>query len=277
MLHLNTVAGSIITGLEVKTSIQFLRSCLFVSYDKIMKTIVVFSGAGLSAESGVPTFRDSNGLWENHRVEDVASQDGWRSNPQLVLDFYEQRFHGIRKCEPNAAHLAIAKLQEKYNVVNITQNIDDLLERAGCQNVQHIHGSAFSRKCEWHKNITVLDGDINFDCDYEADQDSPVKLGDKCPKCDGQLRPSVVWFGEAVDMKYEPMAELVKEVKYNDGIFICVGTSAQVYPAAYLISFFAQAPNKYIVDLKPQKVGDYTLLEGKAGEVLPGLVDTLLG
>jgi NAD-dependent deacetylase len=194
----------------------------------------------------------------------------------MVLDFYEQRFEGIRKCEPNAAHRAIAKLEEKYNVVNMTQNIDDLLERAGCSVVHHIHGSAFKRKCEWHKNITVLDGDTNFTCDYEADQDVPVKMGDKCPKCDGQLRPSVVWFGEAVDMQYDPMAELVKEVKYNDGVFICVGTSAQVYPAAYLISFFAQVPHKYIVDLAPRAVGDYKLVEGKAGDALPWLADTLL-
>lgn len=240
------------------------------------KTIVVFSGAGLSQESGIPTFRDSNGLWHSHRVEDVASQDGWISNPELVLNFYEQRFKGVKSCEPSAAHKALASLEEKFNVINITQNIDDLLERAGCTNITHLHGVINERKCEWHKNITVLDGDMNFTCDYLASHDAPVKLGEKCPKCDGQLRPNVVWFGEAVSMDYDYLSELAKEVKYNDGTFICVGTSAQVYPASYLISYFSQVKNKYIVDLKPQKVSDYTLLKGMAGEQLTLLAEALL-
>ena len=105
------------------------------------KNIVIFSGAGLSKESGIPTFRDSNGLWHNHNVSDVADHDGWFRNPKLVLDFYKERFENIKKCEPNDAHKAIASLQDKFNVINITQNIDDLLERAGCENVWHLHGS----------------------------------------------------------------------------------------------------------------------------------------
>ena len=242
-----------------------------------MKTVVVFSGAGLSQESGIPTFRDSNGLWENHKVEDVASQDGWARNKQMVLNFYKQRFEGVKACEPNAAHKALARLQDKYHVVNVTMNIDDLLERAGCTDVLHLHGAINQKKCEWHKNITVLDGDTHFTCDYLTTQDKPVTLDEKCPKCNGNLRPHVVWFGEAVsEMNYDHLAKLVKEVKYNDGTFICVGTSGLVYPASYLISFFAQVENKYIIDPKPQKVADYTLLKGKAGEQLPLLVDALL-
>lgn len=239
-----------------------------------MKTVVVFSGAGLSAESGVPTFRDADGLWENHHVQDVASQDGWRRDPQLVLNFYEQRFIGVRACEPNDAHKALARLQEKYNVVNITQNIDDLLERAGCTDVRHLHGSLFKRKCERHKSI--MRGGGKFNCNYETVQDQPVRLGDTCQDCGKQVRPSVVWFGEAVDMDYDGIRELVREVKYNDGVFICVGTSAQVHPAAALIPLFCQVPKKYIIDPKPTKIGDYTLLTGKAGEILPNLVDELL-
>lgn len=146
-----------------------------------MKTMVVFSGAGLSAESGIPTFRDSNGLWENHEVEDVAHPNGWRQDPQLVLRFYEERFKGIGNCEPNDAHKAIADMQDRYNVVNFTQNIDDLLERAGCIDVRHMHGSVFRKKCERHKNT----GDCAADCDYIEDCTEPIKLGDKCPKCDG--------------------------------------------------------------------------------------------
>lgn len=241
-----------------------------------MKTIVVFSGAGLSQESGVPTFRDSGGLWENHRVEDVASQEGWRNDAELVLDFYAQRYRGIKAVEPNRAHKAIASLQEKFNVVNITQNIDDLLERAGCTDVWHLHGQINKKKCEWHQEISNLDGDMTFTCDYKTDANSPVEFGDSCPKCRSQMRPDVVWFGEAVDLSYERVANLVREVKYNDGVFICVGTSAQVHPAAFLIPFFSQVKNKYIIDINPIKVSDYKLLAGKASEQLEALASQLL-
>lgn len=240
------------------------------------KMIVVFSGAGLSAESGIPTFRDSNGLWEQHRVEDVASQDGWQRDKQLVLNFYEQRLKGVKACKPNEAHKSIARLQEKYEVINITQNIDDLLERAGCINVTHLHGTVNRRKCEWHKDISNLDGDNHFICDYKVPQETPVKLGEKCPKCEGQLRPDVVWFGEAVDLNYMWIRTLCGEVKYNDGVFICIGTSAQVHPAAALIPLFSQVKNKYIIDKKTFKVADYTLLEGNASEKMKELADKLL-
>lgn len=241
-----------------------------------MKTAVIFSGAGLSAESGIPTFRDSDGLWENHNVTDVASPDGWVNDKSLVLNFYEQRFIACKNCEPNAGHFAIAKLQEKYNVINITQNVDNLLERAGCNNVTHLHGSLAWRKCEHHIDSSMLDGDPNKTCDYKEQQTEPVKLGDLCTKCGGQMRPEVVWFDEPVNFDYEWVKELVKEVKYNDGVFICVGTSAQVYPAAYLIPLFSQVKNKFIVNLKTNRVSDYVLREGKSGEQLPILVEELL-
>lgn len=241
-----------------------------------MRTIVVFSGAGLSQESGVPTFRDANGLWENHKVEDVASQEGWQRDKQLVLNFYAERMKGVGKVEPNPAHKALAKLEEKFKVYHITQNIDDLLERAGCTNITHLHGVLTRRKCEWHHDITTLDGCTYFKCDYKADHTEACKLGEVCPKCGGQMRPDVVWFGEAVKFDYEWVRELVREVKYNDGVFICVGTSAQVYPAAALVPLMAQVKNKYIVDKKPIKVSDYTLVEGPAGETMQPLVEKLL-
>lgn len=241
-----------------------------------MRTIVVFSGAGLSAESGIPTFRDSNGLWENYKVEDVAHPSGWVKDKALVIEFYRQRFEGVKKCEPNAAHKAIAKLQDKFNVVNITQNIDDLLERAGCVLVRHMHGSINKRKCEWHKSCCMLDGDTRYTCLFAENHTEAVKLGDKCIACGGQMRPDVVWFEEPVLFNFEQVRELVKEVKYNDGVFICVGTSAQVYPAAALIPLFAQVKNKYIIDPNPKRIADYTLLTGKAGEELPKLAEKLL-
>jgi NAD-dependent deacetylase len=221
-----------------------------------MKTAVIFSGAGLSAESGIPTFRDSNGLWENHKVEDVAHPSGWAANKELVLTFYQQRYNAVKEAQPNTAHYAIAKLQEKYDVINLTQNVDDLLERAGCKDVRHFHGSMRWRKCEWHRTACMLDGDSRYNCGYKEEQSEPVKLGDLCPMCGGQMRPDVVWFDEPVAFEYESMRDLVKEVKYNDGIFICVGTSAQVYPAAALIPFFVQVKNKWIVDKKPHRVGN---------------------
>lgn len=237
-----------------------------------MKTCVVFSGAGISAESGIPTFRDSNGLWENHKVEDVAHPDGWAKDKETVLRFYEQRINTVKKCEPNAAHEAVARLQDRFNVINFTQNIDDLLERGGCENVRHMHGSLFRRKCERHHNIGACVGD----CDFIEEYDQPTKLGDLCPKCGGQLRPDVVWFTEAVQYEFEEIRELCAEVKYNDGIFICCGTSCQVQPAALLVSFFSQVKNKHIVDLAPNRVADYELHAGPASEMMPTLVERLL-
>lgn len=242
-----------------------------------MKTVVIFSGAGLSTESGIPTFRGADGLWENHKVEDVAEHDAWWRNKELVLRFYAERFAKYGQCKPNEAHKAIARLQEKFRVVNVTQNIDNLLEQAGCKEVIHIHGRGNWAKCERHKDISNLDGDTQFTCDFKKPITEAIKLGDFCEKCNLQLRPDVVFFKEAVkEVKYEVMTELVRQVKYEDGIFICCGTSAKVYPAGYLISYFSQVKNKYIIDIDPQRVADYVLLKGPATEELPKLVDQLL-
>lgn len=238
------------------------------------KNIVIFSGAGLSKESGIPTFRDSNGLWHNHKVEDVADHEGWFRNPQLVLDFYAERHKNIKSVEPNDAHKAIAKLQEKYEVYNITQNIDDLLERAGCENVWHLHGSIDDRKCEKHKNITTLDGDMNFTCDYiEKGHKAPVQLGELCPKCGSQLRPAVVWFGEAVAMDENYINHLASETE----CFIGIGTSAQVHPAAGLLFSFRNSPKKFFIDpFPPLRLHSFTKLAGTATEHLPKVVEELL-
>lgn len=238
------------------------------------RTVVVFSGAGLSAESGIPTFRDSNGLWESYRVEEVASPGGWRRDPALVLRFYELRFRGVQAAQPNEAHHSIARLQSRFNVLNITQNIDDLLERAGCENVVHLHGLITRRKCEFHHDIF---SDGGYTCDFKTHQEAPVQIGDLCPKCGGQLRPDVVWFGEAVNFDFGQLSVLVDEVDRDDGVFICIGTSAQVTPASHLIPIFSPVKNKYIIDVKTRPTGDYTLLEGPATAMMKKLADRLMG
>jgi NAD-dependent deacetylase len=235
------------------------------------KYVVVFSGAGLSKESGVPTFRDAkDGLWENYRIEEVASQEGWRRDKRLVLDFYAARTRQIRSCAPNPAHLAIARLQEKYHLLNVTQNIDDLLERGGCQDVWHLHGSINFRKCEWHHSIGY--GDCH--CDFREAQAEPVVFGDICPKCAGQLRPDIVWFGEAVEMREHLLIDLAEKTE----VFIGVGTSAQVYPAAGMLNLFGAAKEKYFIDPHPPaSIRGFSILAGPAGEHLPRLADELLG
>lgn len=239
-----------------------------------MKTILTFSGAGLSKESGIPTFRDSkDGLWENYKVEEVADHKAWHNNKEVVLKFYEDRFNNMKPCRPNAAHEALAALQEKYKVVNITQNIDDLLEQAGCKNVWHLHGSINRRKCEKHRNITNLDGDINFTCDYATEHKEPVKLGDKCSKCESHMRPDVVWFGEAVDMRLNEIKNLLDEAY----IFIGVGTSAQVSPAADLVWMSRLVPLKFWIDPEPPlRLKSFGILKGKATEKMPELTKFLL-
>ena len=243
-----------------------------------MKKILVFSGAGLSADSGIPTFRDSNGLWENYKPEDVAEYDAWWRNKELVLNFYKERYEKYSVCEHHEGHKALAKLEEKFDVTHVTQNIDFLLEEAGCTNILHLHGTIGRKKCEYHKDIATSTSPHKnkHTCDYKANSDGPIEIGDLCPKCNSQMRPDIVWFNEAVNINQDIILNWVHEIKYNDGIFISVGTSAQVYPAAFLISYFSQVKNKYIVDPKPQTVGDYTLIEGTAKEKLPELVETLM-
>ena len=231
--------------------------------------IVIFSGAGLSAESGIPTFRDSGGLWEQHRIEDVASPEGWFRNKSLVLNFYAQRFNKQLLCKPNSAHYAIAELSKRHDVVNITQNIDTLLERAGCENVWHLHGRIDLQKCEFHYS-TAFENNFESICDFRSTIEKPIEVNDFCPQCGGQLRPDIVWFGEPVDMREE---FLMKQIQRTD-IFIGVGTSAQVYPAASLLPMFRRVKEKYFIDPNPHYdlLEGYTVLKGSASENLPVLV-----
>lgn len=195
-----------------------------------MKRLVILTGAGVSEESGIATFRGSDGLWENHRVEDVASPEGWARNPAMVLEFYNQRRKQIRKAEPNAAHRAMAELEKHYLVHIITQNIDDLHERAGSSQVLHLHG-------EIKKAQSTVDEDIVINIENDL-----LDLGELCPK-GSQLRPYIVWFGEAVPM----MEEAIAIVKTAD-IFLVVGTGLQVYPAASLIDFVPDVCERYLID-----------------------------
>lgn len=235
--------------------------------------IIIFSGAGLSTESGIPTFRDSGGLWEQHRIEDVASPEGWKRNPRLVLDFYAKRFEKLAECQPNPAHFAIAELAKHHTVTNISQNIDTLLERAGCENVWHLHGRIDLQKCEYHHSL-AFEYDSDFECTFKSSIVRPIAFGDQCPKCGGQLRPDIVWFGEPVDMRDEFLMKTVQEAE----IFIGVGTSAQVYPAAGLLPLFRMTPEKYFIDPHPNYdlLNGYTIIEGTASEQLPKLVKQLM-
>jgi NAD-dependent deacetylase len=223
-----------------------------------MKKIVVLTGAGISAESGISTFRDGNGMWENHRVEDVASPDGWARNPKLVLDFYNQRRAQLFDVKPNAAHHALAELADKYEVHIITQNVDDLHERAGSQNVVHLHG-------ELRKVRSTLGGSSQ---QWEHD----LNIGDKCPR-GAQLRPDIVWFGEAVPMLYE-----AQRIAAAADEFWIVGTSLLVYPAAGLMEFAPLGAPIYYIDPKPAKVSTvFHVIEKTATVGVRELVDLRLG
>ena len=196
------------------------------------KKIVVLTGAGISQESGISTFRDSNGLWENHKVEDVASPQGWRKNPKLVLDFYNQRRAQLHTVEPNDAHRALADLEAKYDVRIITQNVDDLHERAGSTKVLHLHG-------ELRKVRSVADPA------YIVKWENDVQIGDVCPK-GGQLRPHIVWFGEDVPLLGDAMALATQADE-----FWIIGTSLQVYPAAGLMNYRVKGTPVYYIDPYP--------------------------
>ncbi|RQO39502.1 NAD-dependent protein deacylase [Chryseobacterium sp. KBW03] len=181
-----------------------------------MKKLTILSGAGISAESGIKTFRDGDGLWENHNVTDVASPEGWRKDRALVLEFYNQRRRQLHEVQPNEAHQLLAELEKHFDVQIITQNIDDLHERAGSNNILHIHGELFKSCSCNNKNLIY-------------DQKEDINIGDKAE--DGaQLRPFIVWFGEDVPL-YQTAREIVKE----SDILLVIGTSLQVYPAAGLI------------------------------------------
>jgi len=196
------------------------------------KHIVVLTSAGISAESGIRTFRDADGLWEGHDVMEVASPQGFRNNPELVLDFYNQRRRQLKEVTPNAAHIALVELEKEYKVSIVTQNVDDLHERAGSTNVLHLHGEL--RKIRSTGNPQ----DIR---NWEED----INLGDKCTN-GYQLRPHIVWFGEAV-----PAIEQAVDELFDADYVIIVGTSMQVYPAASLVGYAPKNAKIYYVDPNP--------------------------
>jgi len=226
-----------------------------------MKKIVVVTGAGISSESGCNTFRDTNGLWRKYRVEEVASPVAWHRNPGLVLDFYNERRKKLFQVEPNPGHQALVKLEDKYEVQIITQNVDDLHERAGSSNVLHLHGEL--KKARSTKDPSLI---------YTLDK-WELKLGDFCEK-GSQLRPHIVWFGEPV-----PMFETAMKLSVKADIFIVIGTSLAVYPAASLISYVNSEAPKYYIDPNASVlhgVDNLYLIKEKAGAGVPRLVKDLL-
>ena len=223
------------------------------------KKVVVLTGAGISAESGISTFRDSDGLWEQYRVEDVATYDAYLRNPELVLNFYNERRRQLFQVKPNEGHRQLVRLEEKYDVRIITQNIDNLHEQAGSTNVLHLHELLTQARSDRDDNLIVDIGDRD------------IHIGDKAP--DGaQLRPHIVWFGEAVP-NIEPAAELCEKADY----FIVVGTSMNVYPAAGLIHYVPRSTPCYLVDPKAVPISrPITIFQEKAGTGVKKVVDELL-
>lgn len=214
------------------------------------KHIVVLTGAGISAESGLKTFRDSDGLWNGYNVYDVATPGAWKKDPQLVLDFYNDRRRDVAAAKPNAAHIALAELEKDFDVTIVTQNIDDLHERGGSTNIIHLHGEIFKMRSEVDESLI-----------YEIRGD--IKLGDKA-KDGAQLRPFIVWFEEPV-----PMIEKAAALMYNCDYFVVVGTSLQVYPAASLLHYAPAFLPKFIIDRKipdVQRSPTLTLIEKPATE-----------
>jgi len=225
------------------------------------KKIVVFTGAGVSAESGISTFRDSGGLWEKYDIKDVATPEAWMKNPNLVLEFYNQRRKQVLEAKPNAAHKSLVELEKKFKVQIITQNVDDLHERAGSKKVLHLHG-------EIRKSRSTF----NHELIYEI-KGWEIKAGDKCEK-GSQLRPHIVWFGEQV-----PEMEHATEIASEADIFIIIGTSLNVYPAAGLVH--ATKTNCPIFLVDPNEVtnpgiSNLVMIRETAGKGVPVLVEKIL-
>lgn len=199
-----------------------------------MKNIVILTGAGISAESGISTFRDSGGLWEGHDIMEVASPQGWDNNPKLVLDFYNKRRKQAFDCLPNKAHILLAELEKKFTVTVITQNVDNLHEKGGSTNVVHLHG-------ELSKVRSSIDEYLIYDIEGKS-----IQLGDTCDK-NSQLRPHIVWFGEAV-----PMMDKAIQITSEADVLIVIGTSLVVYPAASLLEYTKSTTNIFVIDpIKP--------------------------
>ena len=226
-----------------------------------MQRIVVLTGAGISAESGIRTFRDSDGLWEEHRIEDVATPQAWHRNPDLVLEFYNQRRKQLLTSAPNPAHIALSFLEAQFNVVVITQNVDDLHEQGGSSNVLHLHG-------ELKKSRSTVDPSFIYNI-----QGWELKKGDRCEK-GSQLRPHIVWFGEAV-----PNIVEAAQIASTADIFIVIGTSMKVYPAAGLLDYVPDIAPKYLIDPDAPAVSwvpKLTIIREKASVGVPELVKKLL-
>lgn len=224
-----------------------------------MKKIVVLTGAGISAESGISTFRDTGGLWEQYRVEDVATPEGYLKDKALVLDFYNQRRRQLATVEPNEGHRQLVRLEKYYDVRIVTQNVDNLHERAGSTNILHLHGELTKVRSERNPRLIT---DIGY---------KDIHLGDLAE--DGaQLRPHIVWFGEAVP-NIEPAAHYCEECDY----FIVVGTSMNVYPAAGLIHYVPRSSRCWLVDPNAVQVSrDVTIIKEKAGTGVKKVVDELI-
>ena len=222
-----------------------------------MQSIVVFTGAGISAESGLDTFRDSGGLWEKYKIEDVATPEAFERNPELVLDFYNLRRKQLLQCKPNAAHFALNELKDKYKLQIITQNVDDLHERSGSQNVLHLHGKLLEAKSTLNEEIYPING-------------AELNIGDLC-KNGSQLRPNVVWFGEAVPK----IAEAISITQKAD-VFIVIGTSLNVYPAASLLKYTENVERIILIDPNTKNIHGIEVLTEKATIAVPELVATLL-
>ncbi len=223
------------------------------------KKLVVLTGAGISAESGLRTFRDSDGLWEGYDINEVATPRAWKKNPQLVLDFYNMRRRDVAKAMPNAAHKALAALEKKFHVRIITQNIDDLHERAGSTQVLHLHGEIFKMRSEKNRSLV-----------YDIKED--IVLGDKAED-DAQLRPHIVWFEETV-----PMIEIAADITMDAEIFVVIGTSLVVYPAAGLVHYVQPFVPKFMIDKaipENSDLKDLTIIEKPATEGVKDLLQLL--
>ncbi len=224
------------------------------------KKLVVLTGAGISAESGLKTFRDSDGLWEGYDIYEVASPRGWKKDPKLVLDFYNMRRKDVAGAKPNAAHFGLAALEKHFDVHIITQNIDDLHERAGSTNVLHLHGEIFKMRSVHITSVT-----------YPIQKD--IRLGDRAPD-GGQLRPHIVWFEEPV-----PMIEIAVEITGMADIFVVIGTSLAVYPAAGLLNYAPSQIPKFIIDKHipfTQSIFNMSAIETIASEGVNLLADRLM-
>lgn len=226
-----------------------------------MKNIVVLTGAGISAESGISTFRDANGLWEGHDIMEVASPIGWANNPNLVLDFYNKRRAQLLQVKPNNAHFGLVALEENYNVTIITQNVDDLHERSGSSKVVHLHGELLKVRSTVNKNLVYT---------WEKD----LLTGDLCEE-NSQLRPHIVWFGEDV-----PMLDKAIEITEKADILIIIGTSMQVYPAANLVNYVKNGTDIYFIDPNPSisksSFENLTIVKEKATVGVQKIVNLLM-